>query len=268
MHRARAAAMLLGTALLVGAPARAAGEPGGAAQVSRPPRIMLDAGHGGTNQGAFGPWIRVYEKQLTLALARRTARHLLAALPGVQVLMTRQRDRYLTLAQRVRLANEARADLFVSIHLNATESHSRQGFETFILSREASEQESAAAARESGGTVVEQILGDLRRSATHGEAARLARVVQRALSGARGAALDRGVRQAPFDVLLGLRMPGVLVEAGFIDHPRESKELVEAGVQEAISAALAAALIAHWLGRGQGPVSARRGGAARRGQGS
>jgi N-acetylmuramoyl-L-alanine amidase len=216
------------------------------------PRIMIDAGHGGTNQGAPGPLIQRYEKQLTLALARRTARYLRLGLPGVEVLMTRQRDRYLTLAQRVRMANRARVDLFVSLHLNATESHSQRGFETFFLSREASAAEAQAAtstAASSQASTVVKILADLRRVAAHGESAQLARVIQRALERVRGRALNRGVRQAPFDVLIGLTMPGVLVEAGFIDHPLESKQMADPGVQEAISAAVAAGVIEHQLGK-------------------
>jgi len=221
------------------------------------PRIMIDAGHGGTNRGAPGPLIQRYEKQLTLALARRTARHLRLGLPGVEVLMTRERDRYLTLAQRVRMANRARADLFVSLHLNATESHSQRGFETFFLSRDASAAEAQAAAATAEASkppsTVGRILADLRRVAAHGESAQLAKAVQQALERVRGRAHNRGVRQAPFDVLLGLKMPGVLVEAAFIDHPLECKELVNPGVQEAISAAVAAGVIAHHLGK-QAPV--------------
>lgn len=219
------------------------------------PRIMIDAGHGGTNQGAPGPLIQRYEKQLTLALARRTARYLRLGLPGVEVLMTRERDRYLTLAQRVRMANRARADLFISLHLNATESHSQRGFETFFLSRDASAAEAQAAAGTSApsasgsSSTVDKILADLRRVAAHGESAQLARSIQRALERVRGRALNRGVRQAPFDVLIGLTMPGVLVEAGFIDHPLECKQMADPGVQEAISAAVAAGVIAHHLDR-------------------
>jgi N-acetylmuramoyl-L-alanine amidase len=221
--------------------------------LAAPPKIMLDAGHGGTNRGAFGPFIKRHEKQLTLDLARRTARYLSHGLPGVRVLMTRRRDRYLTLAERVRMANRARADLFVSIHLNATESHSQRGFETFILTRDASDKEAGrlvAAGAAAGGesAVVQRILADLRHAAAHGASARLARAMQRQLERVRGPALNRGVRQAPFDVLLGLRMPGVLAEVGFIDHPTESLELGDPGVREAISAALAAAVIEHWSG--------------------
>lgn len=216
------------------------------------PRIMIDAGHGGTNQGAPGPLIQRYEKQLTLALARRTARYLRLGLPGVEVLMTRERDRYLTLAQRVRMANRARADLFISLHFNATESHSQRGFETFFLSRDASAAEAQAAASTTSGqgsTTMDKILADLRRVAAHGESAQLARGIQRALERVRGRALNRGVRQAPFDVLIGLAMPGVLVEAGFIDHPLESKQMADPGVQEAISAAVAAGVIEHHLSK-------------------
>jgi N-acetylmuramoyl-L-alanine amidase len=191
---------------------------------------------------------------MTLVLARRTANYLRLGLPGIRVVLTRDRDEYLTLAQRVRRANHAGADLFLSIHLNACESHALYGYETYILTRQAAELEAGRLRlrarmrrkthnnnKESG--VVQRILSDLGQSAAHGQSALLARRVQRALERVRGPELNRGVRQAAFDVLLGLRMPGVLVEAGFIDHPEESQQLARPEVQEAISAALAAGVI-------------------------
>jgi N-acetylmuramoyl-L-alanine amidase len=215
------------------------------------PVVVLDPGHGGTNRGAFGPWIKRYEKRMTLTLARRTANYLRLGLPGIQVVLTRDRDEYLTLAQRVRRANHAKADLFVSIHLNACESHALYGYETYILTRQAAELEAGRLRmrsrvlntnKENEG-VVQRVLSDLKQSAAHGQSALLARRVQRALERVRGSELNRGVRQAAFDVLLGLRMPGVLVEAGFIDHPEESQQLARPAVQEAIGAALAAGVI-------------------------
>lgn len=221
-----------------------------ATSYAAPPVVVLDPGHGGTNRGAFGPWIKRYEKRMTLTLARRTANYLRLGLPGIRVVLTRDRDEYLTLAQRVRRANHAKADLFLSIHLNACESHALYGYETYILTRQAAELEAGRLRmrskmrnnKESGG-VVQQILSDLKQSAAHGQSALLARRVQRALERVRGPELNRGVRQAAFDVLLGLRMPGVLVEAGFIDHPEESQHLARPAVQETISAALAAGVI-------------------------
>jgi N-acetylmuramoyl-L-alanine amidase len=226
------------------------------------PVVVLDPGHGGTNYGAQNPESQVYEKRLTLILAQRTASYLQQWVPQMRVVLTRTRDEYLTLEQRVRRANAAGGDLFVSLHLNATEHRGRQGFETFLLSREASDQEAARlAARENRGAqrkgraaVVQAILADLRQSAAHGESAELARNLQRALARARGAARDRGVRQAPFDVLMGLSMPAALVEAGFIDHPVEGTELAQVWAQEQIAIALAAGIVAQ-LRRDRGSLA-------------
>jgi N-acetylmuramoyl-L-alanine amidase len=228
-----------------------------AAAAGSPATVMIDPGHGGTNTGAFGPEVRRHEKQLTLRLAERVASYLAQWLPGGRVLLTRARDEYLTLAQRVERANQARAGLFLSLHLNASEGRDRTGFESFILSRDASDREASRLAllenREAGRPeasrlgrdAVAAILSDLRHTAAHAESAGLARAVQRALRRVRGVERDRGVRQAPFDVLSGLRMPGVLIEAGYLDHPVEGRELAEPAVREGIAAAIASAVVEH-----------------------
>jgi len=240
------------------------------------PVVMLDPGHGGTNMGALGHQTGKYEKALTLVIARHTKKILERKLPSARVLMTRHKDRYLTLAQRVRLANAARATLFISIHLNASESCTQSGFETYLLSRKASDKESARLAlRENQeppaagpskavkGTskkrrkaVIRSILADLRHTAAHAESARLARRVQAALARVREKAHNRGVRQASFDVLMGLRMAGVLVEVGFIDHAQEGKEMARPAVQKKISQALAGAILEH-LSREGRPANAK-----------
>ena len=208
--------------------------------------VVLDPGHGGTNLGAYGPEVKRHEKTLTLDLAGRVRRYLEQWRPDLRVVLTRERDDYLTLAQRVRKANGVHGSLFVSIHFNASRARSMNGFVTFILTREASARSAGSLAlrsrRRGNRSVVRAILSDLRQSAAHGESAMLARRIQRQLARVRGEQLDRGVRQAPFDVLLGLRMPGVLAEVGFIDHPTESKELVQPAVLEGIAAALAAGI--------------------------
>jgi N-acetylmuramoyl-L-alanine amidase len=231
-----------------------------AAAPARPLTVILDPGHGGTNAGAFGPEAGLPEKRLTLELCQRVAARLRWLVPGARVALTRTRDEYLTLAERVRRANAQQASLFVSVHANASETRSRDGFETFILSRDASDRESgrlallengaSAQPRSShGGGALPAILADLRHSAAHAASLALARDIQRRLSQARGADRNRGVRQAPFDVLMGLRMPAVLVEVGYLDHPIEGPELRLAAVQDRIAAAIAAAVHDHWAGR-------------------
>jgi len=219
------------------------------------PVVMLDPGHGGTNRGAHGKAIRTYEKHLTLKICKLAATALKKMRPRWRVLLTRKDDRYLTLNQRVRVANKAGADLFISVHLNASPAASQHGFETFILSKDASDKEAArlAAAENAEPTpekpgeagVVAQILGDLRQTAAHAGSLRLARLLQREMSVVRGPTLDRGVKQAPFDVLLGLKMPGALLETGFIDHDEEGAQMATAAVQLGIARAVALAVIAY-----------------------
>lgn len=206
------------------------------------PVVVLDPGHGGTNTGACSPALGRCEKELTLELARAAARYLAQWVPSVEVALTRTRDEYLTLNQRVRKANSLGATLFVSLHGNASPARAEQGFETFILTRRASDQEAGRISLQER-PVVASILSDLQLVAAHGDSARLAERVQRRLGAVRGRERSRGVRQAPFDVLLGLRMPGVLVEVGFVDHPLEGRELAQAAVVEGIAIAVAAALV-------------------------
>lgn len=253
VRRGRLANLLLGLGLLLGA-GPAAATPIGA------PVVVLDPGHGGTNRGAPAVGGEVFEKSLTLTLARLTRDRLKSLAPGVKVVLSRTRDTYLTLDQRVRAANALGARLFVSIHFNANEFHNQRGFETYLLSRQASDKEAARLAQrenrtpqtgDSAGTsptsggAIGAILSDLKQSAAHAESVRLAQQVQRALAACRGEALDRGVRQANFDVLKGLRMAGVLVELGFLDHPEEGPELLRAATQQELAGALAQALAAH-----------------------
>jgi N-acetylmuramoyl-L-alanine amidase len=226
------------------------------ALASARPVVVVDPGHGGSNTGAYGPELGKHEKELTLSLARRVTSYLAQWLPGASVLLTRERDEYLTLASRAERANRARADLFLSLHLNASTGRDRTGFEVFFLDREAHEREAASV--RAGGAAVSAILADLRHAAAHGESAELARAVQRALREVRGRDRDRGVRQAPFDVLAGLRMPGVLVEVGYIDHPLEGRELDRPAVREAIAAAVASAVVTHLAGRSEARLASRR----------
>lgn len=212
------------------------------------PLVVIDAGHGGSNRGAAGTLAGVFEKQLTLTLARQVRDRLVAH--GLDVVLTRDRDATLTLRQRVALANQRAADLFVSIHANASPERVQRGFETFVLTAAGVDVDGRALRSETGTprTAVDGatalVLDDLERGASQWEAAELAAAMQRGLRGVRGAAGDRGVRQDAHHVLLGATMPAVLVEVGFIDHPIEGRELAEPAVQRAIADAIAAAIVA------------------------
>jgi N-acetylmuramoyl-L-alanine amidase len=210
------------------------------------PLVVLDPGHGGTNAGAPGAVAGVHEKQVTLALAFELERRLIER--GVAVALTRRDDRYLTLRQRSARANELGADLFISLHVNATPDHSHRGYETFVLSPRAVDIDARALRVEDGASrpgvdpEVALLLDEVERGAVQESAAELAVALQQALREVRGADGDRGVRQEAHHVLLGATMPAVLVEVGFIDHPLEGRELLDPAVRDQIADALADAI--------------------------
>jgi len=211
---------------------------------------VLDPGHGGDKEGAIGP-DGVREKELALQIARRVAARLRKQ--GGKVLLTRTGDVAIPLAQRAALANAVRADLFVSIHLNAMPGAARahaQGVESYFLSADASDASATAvAARENADRLagepevdpndpVSGILRDLADTDALSESSRLAYAVHERLVG-RLRTEDRGVKQAPFYVLAGARMPAVLLEVGFVSHAAESRRLATPAHQERIAEAIA-----------------------------
>ena len=233
-------ALALFCALLAAAPAGEAPRP----------RVVLDPGHGGAQEGAVSPE-GLLEKGVALDLARR----LKAALErgGVDVLLTRDQDVLLALADRVTFANQAHPDAFVSLHLNSMPTRRLrarlEGVQTFFLSASASGEDarrvadrenadsSGAGAPEPADTLA-FILADLRRSEAHADSARLAYAIHSRLVAASGGS-DHGVQQAPFFVLTGVEAPAVLVEFGFISHPEESRKLGQAEYRERIAQAIA-----------------------------
>jgi N-acetylmuramoyl-L-alanine amidase len=212
------------------------------------PLVVLDPGHGGSNPGARGAVDGVHEKQVTLALAERVAARLEAR--GIEVHLTRDRDRTMTLRQRVADANQRAADLFVSIHANASPARTQRGFETFVLTPGGVDVDGRALRAETGtprgelDAATALVLDDVERGAAQWEAAELAATVQDRLRAVRGDGGDRGVRQDAHHVLLGATMPAVLVEVGFVDHPIEGRELADPAVQDEIAGALADAIAA------------------------
>jgi N-acetylmuramoyl-L-alanine amidase len=218
----------------------------------RPPGrklVVLDPGHGGSNTGGRSAVSGVYEKHLTLLLARAVSERL--ASRGVEVRLTREIDEYLSLRERVERANQLRADLFISIHTNASNAHSQRGFETWILTPQALDidaralRTSAAPAWYPGADMETALmLDDVERGLSQDGSASLAAAINSELAGRRGRERDRGVRQSSMDVLLGASMPAALVEVGFIDHPIEGQELLEPEVQATIADALAAGIAA------------------------
>lgn len=208
--------------------------------------VALDPGHGGTNLGAAGLERGVYEKRITLQIAQRVRRKL-AKHKGVRVLLCRERDEMVPIRARVRCANEARADFFVSLHANASPpgpTHGTQiGFEQYVLPVEQADREAALASAQADDPAA----AAWRAQKVHlliEASLEAAKRIELELVDALGAARNRGVKQqgASLDVLAGLEMPGVLLEVGFIDHPEEGEELASASGQERIATALANAL--------------------------
>jgi N-acetylmuramoyl-L-alanine amidase len=217
--------------------------------------IVIDPGHGGHDTGALGP-TGLQEKELTLDIARRVA----ALLPdeaGVRVVLTRSRDQFIELRERTALANRERADLFLSIHVNAASDGTATGTETYFLSNEATDGAARraaeyenrlitgdASARGGSSDVLRSILWDLSQSDFQQESSRMAEALQNSLDRALRRP-SRGVKQAPFYVLGGAAMPAVLVEIGFISNPQEEQRLRDDGYRDRIARALVAGVAAY-----------------------
>ncbi|MGA7146329.1 MAG: N-acetylmuramoyl-L-alanine amidase [Desulfobacterales bacterium] len=209
-------------------------------------RIVIDPGHGGKDYGAPGYQRGVYEKDINLMLARRLARKIRKEL-GCEVIMTRNSDRYLTLEERTAIANTKNADLFISIHTNAARDKRAYGIETFYLNLATDNDAILVAARENATSTknisdLETILSDLMQNAKINESSRLAVYVQKSMCRYLGDHYSRvrgkGVKQAPFYVLLGAQMPAILIETSFISNPRECRRLRSTIYQDRISEAI------------------------------
>jgi N-acetylmuramoyl-L-alanine amidase len=240
--------MLEGTPLPAAQPAVLA-PPGEGEETDRSiRRIVVDAGHGGHDPGAIGP-SRLREKDVTLSIARKLAARLKAY--GFEVVLTRSDDRFLALEERTALANAAKGDLFVSVHANAHPRRSWNGIETYFLNVTDDRYARRLAARENGVDLtvagdLARILTDLDAKASADASQRLAHQVQREVCGGVrahvGDVRDLGVKNALFYVLLGARMPAVLVETGFISNRAEERRLASARYQDEVAAGIARAV--------------------------
>ena len=210
-------------------------------------KIVIDPGHGGPDPGAPGYQKGVWEKTVVLSLAHKLSDILKERLQCT-VLMTRSTDKKLTLEERTAIANTKRADLFISLHCNAAKNRKLRGIETYILNLATDNQAIAVAARENATSEknisdLEYILSDLMKYAKVEESKRLANVVHHSLvNGMKkkySSIHDLGVKQAPFYVLLGARMPSILIETSFISHPQECKRLLTDKYQTAICNSIA-----------------------------
>ncbi len=222
---------------------------------TRPPdrfdTVVIDAGHGGQDEGARGPGGSL-EKEVVLGVSKQLAAALRKR--GLRVVMTRTDDGFVSLEQRTHIANDARADLFISIHTNAARNAKIHGIETFFMSLSATDDAAARVAErenESFGTAAAMpiaakdplvgILGDLIATEHLQESQEFARMAQAHLASVT-AKDSRGVKQAPFVVLAGVQMPASLVEIGFITHSGEEKSLNSKRGRRAIVVALEKAI--------------------------
>jgi N-acetylmuramoyl-L-alanine amidase len=206
-------------------------------------RIVIDAGHGGKDPGAKGYYRKAREKDITLSIAKRLKRKLEDRI-GCEVIMTRSGDKFLTLEERTAFANTKDADLFISIHVNAHRNKNAYGVETYFLNLATDEDAIRVAAMENATSTknisdLQTILMDLMQNAKINESSRLASHVQTQMVGHLKTKYsnirDKGVKQAPFYVLLGAQMPAILVETSFISNPRECKRLMDPTYQDRLS---------------------------------
>jgi N-acetylmuramoyl-L-alanine amidase len=204
-------------------------------------RVIIDAGHGGHDTGAIGP-TGVREKDVALAVVLKLKDKLQAL--GLEVVLTRDDDTFVALDQRTRIANKEHGDLFISIHCNAAPSKNLRGVETYTLNTSSNRYSVRLAARENATTErgindLQYILADLATKANTGESQRLAESVQRSLI--RGLSKDyKGVRdlgtkEALFVVLLGAKMPSILVETSFLSNPEDEQRLASEDYQQSLA---------------------------------
>jgi len=207
--------------------------------------IVLDPGHGGDETGAVGTK-GSYEKDISLSICK-ILKKLLEDSLGIQVVLTRDRDISLDLMQRTAIANNYKADIFISIHANASNRKNASGAETYFLSLDATDEESLSLAKienklpqmenSNSSPDLNLILWDLAQTEHIQESSLLAEFIQEELN-TELSIKNRGVKQAPFRVLMGAAMPAVLIEVGFITNPKEEELLNDYNYQRNIAAAI------------------------------
>ncbi len=210
--------------------------------------VVIDPGHGGDDEGAHGPG-GLFEKNLTLKLALML-RSELARDRTLRVVLTRESDTQVELGKRAELANHLQADLFISIHANAAKTVGAAGFETFFVSLKATDDEArklaalenvtlgVKAAPDPRANDLELILGDMAQAEHLADSEAFAAVIQERLSQVMQTE-NRGVKQAPFSVLMQAAMPAVLVEVGFLSNQNEARSITRPETQRKIVQALA-----------------------------
>ncbi len=213
-------------------------------------RVFIDAGHGGKDPGTSHN--KITERDITLDIGLALGRLLQAN--GLEVIYSRTRDRAIALSERTRLANVAKADLFVSVHVNAHDNAAVSGFETYFLDLASNPQaarvamiENAASDKRLGD--MQNMLAEVMLNARADASKRLASDIQRLsmfrLKKRQYSVRDNGVKSAPFHVLLGAQMPAVLVEVGYCSNTAEARNLATAKYRNAIAEGVAEGILAY-----------------------
>jgi N-acetylmuramoyl-L-alanine amidase len=215
-------------------------------------KVVIDAGHGGHDPGAIGKSSK--EKDITLSIALKTGKFIEENLPDVEVVYTRKTDVFVELYRRAKIANEAKADLFISIHCNANKSSTPYGAETYVMGLHKSEANLLVAQTENAAILLEDdyhvkydgfdpsspegyIFFSMLQNAYLDQSLSLASNVQKHFKD-RVNLFDRGVKQAGFLVLYKTTMPSVLIETGFISNAKEEKILASEEGQVYIASAI------------------------------
>ncbi len=208
-------------------------------------RIVIDPGHGGRDPGAEGTGSS--EAQIVLDIALRLEKLLLKQ-PGVDVVLTRRSDVFVPLEERTELANREQADLFLSIHANASRNEQARGIETYYLNFASNPDAEAVAARENSASertmnsltdIVKAIALNTKLDESKDFAGLVQRAMARRLKTSNKSLKDLGVKQAPFVVLIGAGMPSVLAEVSFLTNRREGQLLGSESYRQRIAEALA-----------------------------
>jgi len=209
-------------------------------------RIVIDPGHGGHDTGTIGP-TGLMEKDLCLDVALRLGKIIEQRLPGADVIYTRSDDSFVPLEERTNIANQAKADLFISIHANSSRDTDARGIETYYLNLKGTSEAMEVAARENataqeGVHDLESLVKRIAQTEKIDESREFAEDIQESLSNriqkTSKSVRNRGVRKAPFVVLIGADMPSILTEISFLSNPADEKLLKQPDQRQKVAEGL------------------------------